>query len=87
MRRYQTSDFYLGIFNGDAPYGSFFSSVRGGGLCLCRRGFNRRLILIEEWAVKITLFSSVRGGGLCLCRRGFNRRLIWIDISLFLIFA
>ncbi|MEG4457150.1 hypothetical protein QUA58_20310 [Microcoleus sp. N9_A1] len=27
---------------------TLFSSVRGGGLPLCRRGFNRRLILILD---------------------------------------
>jgi len=50
------------------------SSTRGGGFCLCSRGFNRRVIgnhrVIENHRVK----SSTRGGGFCLCSRGFNRR-------------
>ncbi|TAE07403.1 MAG: hypothetical protein EAZ90_26205 [Oscillatoriales cyanobacterium] len=47
------------------------SSTRGGGFCLCSRGFNRRVI--ENHRVK----SSTRApSGFCLCSRGFNRRVI-----------
>jgi|GEM_PF-3148364 len=44
---------------------TFFSSVRGGGLRLTRRGFNRRLRLTRRG------FNR----RLRLTRRGFNRRL------------
>jgi hypothetical protein len=46
------------------------SSTRGGGFCLCRRGFNRR---VNGGNHRVE--SSTRGGGFCLCRRGFNRRV------------
>jgi hypothetical protein len=57
------------------------------GLCMCRRGFNRRVIFWDlNRVVKIICFkypvnSLVREGGLCLCRRGFNRRVIFWDLN------
>ena len=45
---------------------TLFSSVRGGGLRFCRRGFNRRLRFCRRGFNRRIRF----------CRRGFNRRLI-----------